>query len=140
MTTSTVPSTLTDVASRLRAPDRRIAAAWARLLLAAVVVLVPVAIVVAGSQSAHRAGITAVRAAIASVSGALTVQHRLTGGWPADLVAVGTSVVDTAGHRLATIPAGVAIDYQRSVDGSRVLVRVSDRGAEAAYDSAAAVR
>jgi hypothetical protein len=116
------------------------AAAWARLLLGAAVVLVAVVVVVAGSQSAHRVGAAAVRTALASVSSALKVQHTITGGWPADLVAVGTSVVDTTGHRIATIPAGVALDYQRSIDGSRILVTLSDRGAKAAYDSAKAAR
>ncbi|MCU1472456.1 hypothetical protein [Amnibacterium sp.] len=139
MTASTIGPVSTGRTSRLR-PDRRIAAAWARLLVAALVVLVPVAIVLGGTQSAHRAGAAAVRAALTTVSAALEAQHTVTGGWPADLVAVGTSVVDTAGHRIATIPAGVAVDYQRSIDGSRVVVRISDRGASAAFDSAAAVR
>jgi hypothetical protein len=140
MTTSILRSAPNGLPSRIGAQDRGIAAAWARLLLAAVAVLLPVALVLAGTQAAHRAGAAAVRTALASVTTALKAEHTVTGDWPTDLVAAGTTVTDGGGHRIATIPAGVAVDYRRSIDRRRVVVILTDRGASAVFDSGAAAR
>ncbi|HEV7624245.1 MAG TPA: hypothetical protein VGO26_08920 [Amnibacterium sp.] len=140
MTAPTVRSAGNDAPSRRPRADRRILAAWARLLVAAIAVLVPVAIVLGGTQPAHRAGAAAVRSALTAVTTALQAEHTVTGEWPADLVAVGTAVIDAGGHRIASIPAGVALDYQRSIDGTRAVLTVSDGRAGAAFDSAAGAR
>jgi uncharacterized membrane protein len=140
MTTSILRSAPSGLPSHAGSPDHRMAAALARLLIAAVAVLVPLALVLAGMQSAHRAGAAAVRVALVSITAALKAEHTVTGEWPADLVAVGTAVSDAGGHRIATIPAGVAVDYQRSIDHRRVVVTVTDRDASAAFDSATAAR
>ncbi len=116
------------------------ASAWTRLAVGTVVVAVPVALVLASVQSAHRAGAAAVHTALTAVSTALTSEHDATGAWPADLLAVGGAVVDDNGQHLTAIPAGVGLAYERSIDGSRAVVTLSDRGAEAVFDSARAAR
>lgn len=116
--------------------DRRMAAAWARLLIGVLAAAVPVAVVLASTDASRAAGTAAVRTAMTSVSAALRAEHDVDGAWPADLVGVGGSVLDDAGHRIATIPDGMAVAYQRSVDGSRAVLTLSDRGASAVFDSA----
>ena len=48
------------------------------------------------------------------------------------------AVIDDSGQHLTTIPAGVGLAYERSVDGSRAVVTLSDHGAQAVFDSATA--
>ncbi|HEY8318005.1 MAG TPA: hypothetical protein VIG76_04190 [Amnibacterium sp.] len=129
-----------DPAVDLTRSDRRMASALARLAVGTVVVAVPVALVLSSVHAAHEAGTAAVRTALTAVSTALTTQHAATGTWPGDLLAVGGAVVDDSGQHLTTIPAGVGLAYERSLDGSRAVVTLSDHGAEAVFDSATAGR
>ncbi len=130
-----------DPAVDLSRSDRRMASAWARLAVGTVVVAVPIALVLASVQSAHQAG---ARRGAHGPHRRLDRPHDASTTRPASgpptCSRCGGAVVDDSGQHLTTIPAGVGLAYERSIDGSRAVVTLSDRGAEAVFDSARAAR
>ncbi|MDQ1530392.1 MAG: hypothetical protein QOE37_497 [Microbacteriaceae bacterium] len=120
-----------------RGPGLRPRGAWARLLVGVALVAVVVGIVLAGVSGARSAGSQVVHAALDRVTGVLTAQHDEGRTWPSDLVLSGSAVIDAdSGVAVTTVPAGLALSYERSVDGTRFVLTMSDRGSVATFDSA----
>jgi len=126
--------------ARLARTDRRMAAAWTRLVVGALVVAIPIVAVLIGAHTAAARGSAQARSSLHTVATALEAEHRADGAWPADVLLAGTRVVDDQGVLLATVPDGVGLAYERSADGGHVLLTVTDRGQRAVFDSRTGAR
>lgn len=108
----------------------------ARLLLVAGVIALVVAVVLT-TVTTDRPTPAEARVALADVSGILTAQHAQGRPWPTDLVVAGSSVLDAdTGRRLATLPSGLSLTYERSLDGTRIVLTVRAGSSAATFDSA----